>query len=143
MPVTQITASDAFDLLKNDANSVLIDVRTHEEFNFVGLVDSSSFNDRMALLPWQIFPRMEENPEFAAGLEKFLKKIFDEKFRDAKIIFICRTGGRSNQAANYANNIGYKSCYNLVSGFEGDLDQQEQRGKINGWKANKLPWRQK
>jgi len=143
MPVTQINAQDAFELLKNDQNSALIDVRTFEEFNFVGFVDSNSFNNRLALLPWQIFPRMDENPEFAVELEKSLKKFFGEKAQDAKLVFICRTGGRSNQAANYAINIGYKNCYNLISGFEGDLDKEEQRGKTNGWKANKLPWRQK
>lgn len=143
MSVTQITPKDAFELLKNDQNSVLIDVRTFEEFNFVGFVNSSSFNNRMVLLPWLLAPAMNENPEFAPNLENSLKKLFGDQSQDAKALFICRTGGRSNSAANYAENLGYKNCYNVVAGFEGELDSKEQRGNVNGWKASDLPWRQK
>jgi rhodanese-related sulfurtransferase len=143
MSVTQINAQKAFELLANDKNSVLIDVRTFEEFNFVGFPDSRAFDNRIVFLPWQTFPRMDENPEFAAELEDSLKKKFGDKFYDTKLIFICRTGVRSNQAGNYAVNLGYKNCHNLISGFEGDLNKEEQRGKTNGWKASNLPWRQR
>ena len=70
MSVIQINAQDAFELLKKDQNSILIDVRTFEEFNFVGIVNGVSFNNRMTLLPWQILPSMNENPDFAISLEK-------------------------------------------------------------------------
>jgi rhodanese-related sulfurtransferase len=143
MPIIQISARDAFELLKNDQNSVLVDVRTFEEFNFVGFVNPASFNNRLVLLPWQLFPAMNENPEFANSLEESLKKLFGEEFQEMKIIFICRTGGRSNAAANHALNLGYKNCYNLIAGFEGELDKEERRGNVNGWKASDLPWRQK
>lgn len=143
MSVTQINAQDAFELLKNDQNSVLVDVRTFEEFNFVGFVNATPFNNRMVLLPWQLSPTMAENPEFAPALENSLKKLFSDKSKDAKVLFLCRTGGRSNAAANYAENLGYKNCYNVTAGFEGELDAKEQRGKVNGWKAENLPWRQK
>ncbi len=142
MSVTQISAKDAFNILKNEQNSILVDVRTFEEFKFVGIVDSAEFSDRMALIPWQNFPTMELNPEFANKLEDDLRKIFGNAIEEIKIIFLCRTGGRSNAAANHALNLGYKNCYNLISGFEGDLNQHSQRGKINGWKAENLPWRQ-
>lgn len=143
MPVTQINALEAFELLKKDKNSILIDVRTNEEFNFVGVVNAQDFNDRMILLPWQIYPSMEENPDFSSQLEDSLNKFFGENDKDSKIIFLCRTGGRSYQAANHAINLGYENCYNLVSGFEGDFNDEQQRGKMNGWKAKHLPWRQK
>ena len=142
MLVTQITAKDAFNILKTNPNSILVDVRTFEEFKFVGIVDSAEFFDRMTLIPWQIFPEMELNPEFADRLEESLKKIFGNAIEEVNIIFLCRTGGRSNAAANHALNLGYKNCFNLISGFEGDLNQYSQRGKINGWKAENLPWRQ-
>lgn len=143
MSVIQINAKDAFELLTKDQNSVLVDVRTFEEFNFVGFANASEFNNRMVLLPWQTFPRMEENPEFSSTLEESLEKLFGDKAKDAKIIFICRSGARSNAAANYAENLGYNNSYNLVGGFEGDLDKNEQRGKTNGWKASNLAWRQR
>ena len=143
MSVTQINPKEAFEILKSDKNSVLVDVRTFEEFNFVGLPDSNAFEKRMILLPWQIFPAMEENPEFSSGLEETLNEIFNDTAKEVKIIFICRTGGRSNQAAAHASNLGYKNSYNVTSGFEGDLNNLSQRGKTNGWKAENLPWRQK
>jgi rhodanese-related sulfurtransferase len=143
MSVTQISAGDAFALLKKDENSVLVDVRTAEEFNFVGIANASSFNDRLLLLPWQTLPRMDENPQFASVLEDSLQEILGADFKNAQIIFICRSGARSNFAAHYAQNIGFKNCYNLISGFEGDLNEKKQRGTLNGWKANNLPWSQK
>lgn len=148
MTVTQINPTQAFELLKNDENSLLVDVRTFEEFHFVGFVVSEDFQNRLALLPWQVFPEMQNNPEFDEGIEDALKNFFGENFKEEKleeltIIFTCRTGGRSNAAAQHCLNLGYKNCYNLSSGFEGDLDQNSQRGKINGWKAENLPWRQK
>lgn len=142
MAVKQITPKEAFDLLKKDKNSALVDVRTFEEFNLVGLADPDHFDDRMVLLPWLLFPEMSSNHEFDANLENSLKKIFGNAIEEVQIIFTCKTGGRSNEAANYALNLGYKNCYNLTSGFEGDLNQFSQRGKINGWKAENLPWRQ-
>ena len=129
MSAIQIAAQDAFELLKNDQNSVLVDVRTAEEFNFVGFPNASEFNNRLIFLPWQVFPEMNENPKFASILNESLKKLFGENAKEAKIIFICRSGGRSAQAAEYAIDLGYDNCYNLISGFEGDLNSQGHRGK--------------
>ncbi len=143
MSVTQINAREAFELLKKDTNSALIDVRTFEEFNFVGFVEPQSFGNRLVLLPWQLFPEMKENPEFANDLEASLEKVFGKKTQDSSLLFICRTGARSNAAAAFAINLGYKNCFNVVSGFEGDLNRDGHRGQVNGWKAENLPWRQK
>lgn len=142
MTVKQIEAKEAYDLLENDDNSVLIDVRTFEEFNFVGYANSFSFDDRMLMAPWKILPGMVENPEFANLLSDNLEKSFGSDAKETKLIFMCRSGARSNAAANHALNLGYKNCYNLIGGFEGDIDANEHRSNINGWKASNLPWRQ-
>lgn len=136
MTVVQIYPKDAFDLLKNDENSFLLDVRTTEEINLVGFVEPNSINNRLIFLPWQTFPNMSLNANFGAELQNSLIN------KEAKIIFICRSGARSNQAANYALSLGYQNCYNLVFGFEGEINSENQRGKINGWKASNLKWRQ-
>jgi rhodanese-related sulfurtransferase len=143
MSAIEIPAKEAFELLKNDQNSVLVDVRTAEEFNFVGFPNASEFNNRLVFLPWQIFPEMNENPKFASSLNESLKKLFGENAKKAKVIFICRSGGRSGQAAEYAIELGYDNCYNLISGFEGDVNAKGHRGESAGWKASDLPWRQK
>lgn len=144
MSITQITPIDALEFLKQNKNSILIDVRTSEEFNFVGFVDSSSFDNRMILIPWQTLPLMEENKQFAIQIEESLKKIFpNNNIKDLHLLFLCRTSARSNNSAQYVKNLGYKNSYNITNGFEGELDKNQQRGKINGWKANQLPWKQR
>jgi rhodanese-related sulfurtransferase len=144
MSVIQVSPQDAFELLKNYENSVLVDVRTFEEFNFVGFVNPASFGDRMILLPWQIYPDMHENPDFDHALEESLKHLLPNIAKEeVKLLFLCRTGGRSNSAGAHALNIGYKNCYNITSGFEGHLNSGNHRGSVDGWKASHLPWRQK
>lgn len=49
------------------------------------------------------------------------------------LYFLCRSGHRSLMAANFMANIGYKNCYNIIDGFEGNLQNK-------GWKQNNLPW---
>jgi rhodanese-related sulfurtransferase len=144
MSVIQISPQDAFEALKNDQNSVLIDVRTFEEFNFVGFVNPAAFGDRMVLLPWQLYPEMSENSDFAHSLEESINHLLPNCAKEkVQIFFLCRTGGRSNAAAAYATNLGYKNSHNITAGFEGELNEGNHRGTVNGWKASHLPWRQK
>jgi rhodanese-related sulfurtransferase len=61
--------------------------------------------------------------------------------REALVMFICRTGGRSHNAAAKASEAGYAEAFNVIEGFEGAADSAtKQRGNINGWKAAGLPW---
>jgi rhodanese-related sulfurtransferase len=136
MSVEQISPQNAFELLKNQKNSVLIDVRTNEELNFVGIVDASLFENRMIFLPWQTLPGMQQNQNFTNELTSKFNK-------NQELIFLCRSGARSNQSANLALSLGFNKCYNIINGFEGDLDSENHRGLKNGWKASNLPWEQR
>lgn len=140
--VEQVNPKIAFDILKNDESSVLIDVRTDAEFLFVGVVNDSQFKNKSILLPWMVYPSMSENKEFANIIDDSLKSLIGDDHKNAKLFFLCKTGKRSNMAAQYAKNIGYNNCYNITNGFEGDCDQNKQRSNINGWKADGLPWQQ-
>ncbi|MBU6140890.1 MAG: rhodanese-like domain-containing protein [Proteobacteria bacterium] len=142
MSVTQISPADSFALLQKDKNSVLVDVRTFEEFSFVGTVDPTNFDGRMILAPWKLTLSMKENPNFAEDLTETLNKIFGTQAKEAKILFLCRSGARSDAAARFALTLGYSNCFNISGGFEGDLDENKKRGKMNGWKAEELPWKQ-
>jgi rhodanese-related sulfurtransferase len=142
MLVQQIDSLTAFEILKNDQNSILIDVRTPEEFNLVGVVDASIFNNKMILLPWQSYQDGQQNPDFLSILQTQLNKFFNKNTIDISLIFICRSGTRSNYSANYLANHGYKKCFNIIDGFEGKMNSNNQRSMINGWKYNNLPWRQ-
>jgi len=58
------------------------------------------------------------------------------------VLFLCRSGARSRAAAMAATAAGYARAYNVAEGFEGDLDAEGHRGRVNGWKVAGLPWRQ-
>lgn len=142
MTVQQIDSLTAYEMLKNNKNSILVDVRSTEEFNLVGIVEAISFNNRMILLPWQSYQDGQQNPDFLSILKNKINIFFNENTSDISLIFICRSGARSNYSANYLANLGYKNCYNIIDGFEGKMNSNNQRSMINGWKYNNLPWRQ-
>ncbi len=79
---------------------------------------------------------MAPNPAFIESLDA--AKIDPEQ----PILFICRSGARSHAAAALVSANGYTSAYNVLEGFEGDKDVNQQRGTLNGWKKANLPWRQ-
>jgi rhodanese-related sulfurtransferase len=51
------------------------------------------------------------------------------------------SGVRSIAAAQRATALGLQA-YNILEGFEGDLDDQAHRGVQGGWRKHGLPWRQ-
>jgi rhodanese-related sulfurtransferase len=139
--VTEVLPHEAWEALK-DRKSVLVDVRTKAEWSFVGIPDVSGLDQELIQVEWLAFPEMSVNPEFTGEL--FSR--FGDRFPD-KIFFICRSGVRSLDAAEYVTDvlreIGRKTlCINVAEGFEGDLDGEKHRGSLNGWRNSKLAWRQ-
>ena len=132
-----LSASEAWALLKSDPKAQLVDVRTTAEWNFVGLPDLSSLGRDALLVEWQSFPAMRANPSFVADTERS-----GAGDKDAPILFLCRSGARSRAAAVAMTAAGYRRAYNIAGGFEGDLDGERHRGRQNGWKASGLPWKQ-
>jgi rhodanese-related sulfurtransferase len=127
---------EAWRILSEDPEAVLVDVRTDAEWSYVGLPDLSALGKRAVLVAWQNFPSMERNAGFSAELAaKGVPKT-------APILFLCRSGARSRAAAQALTGEGYARCYNVAGGFEGDLDAERHRGRVNGWKAQGLPWAQ-
>ena len=59
-----LTPAQAWELLGQDGQAVLVDVRTQAEWQFVGLPDASSHGRDAALIAWQVYPDMSINPEF-------------------------------------------------------------------------------
>lgn len=136
-----INPATAFDLLTNDATAVLVDVRTVAEWNFVGLPDLSLLNKPVLMIEWQRYPDMAKTPDFTDQVADQLTKL--QAPVEAPLIFICRSGARSRDAAISMTAAGRARCYNLAGGFEGDADASGHRGGTNGWKAAGLPWRQR
>ena len=141
-PIYEVGPKETWDGLRNDKDAVLVDVRTHAEWSFVGLPDLSELGKELLLNQWAILPGMQQNPSFLDELDKQL-----DGAAPSKIYFLCRSGVRSLSAAHLVSEAlaarGQSvDCVNIIGGFEGDLDQDRQRGNMNGWKNDGLPWRQ-
>ena len=121
----ELTPQEAFSALQQGA-VVLVDVRSRAELELVGRVPNANH------VEWAFYPGMVANADFAAQLQAQVDK-------SQAIVFMCRTGGRSHNAALVAEELGY-TAYNMLEGFEGEANAQKQRTLINGWKQAGLPW---
>ena len=123
-----VTPQEAW-LLVSERAGVLVDVRTAEERKFVGYVPGSLH------VAWQVGTAMQTNPRFLRELESKVPK-------EAALLLLCRSGQRSAAAAAAATKAGFKHVYNVSEGFEGELDERQQRGRRGGWRFHELPWAQ-
>jgi len=105
----------------------LVDVRTAEERKFVGHVPDTRH------VAWMTGLSLSRNPRFVKELEAKAGK-------DEVILLLCRSGKRSAAAAEAASKAGFRNVFNILEGFEGDLDEQQRRGAFNGWRQAGLPW---
>lgn len=121
-----VTPQEAWELL-SARSAVLVDVRTAEERQFVGRIEESVH------VPWMIGPALQRNPRFVRELESKAR-------RDAVILLLCRSGNRSAAAAQALTEARFPNAFNVLEGFEGELDQRRQRGNAGGWRSHGLPW---
>ncbi|MBN4927746.1 rhodanese-like domain-containing protein [Hoyosella rhizosphaerae] len=130
-----ISPEQAWQMLEQDPEAILVDVRTQAEWNYVGVPDISSLGKRTVFVEWVGFPTGGRNADFlndlaAAGVKP-----------GQPIAFLCRSGHRSIGSAQLATSAGLGPAYNVLDGFEGGLDENGHRGST-GWRALGLPWRQ-
>jgi rhodanese-related sulfurtransferase len=130
----------AWELLEHNPKTQLVDVRTTAEWAFVGIPDLSSLGREIHRVEWQRFPDMSLNPNFVQSVAERLKNSGTDP--ETPVLFICRSGGRSHAAAVAMTAAGFNHALNVAGGFEGDMDAEEHRGTVGGWKAAGLPWRQ-
>lgn len=131
-----VSPKEAWEELKKNKKAELVDVRTVAEWTFIGVPDLSGIDKNIRQISWRIYPSMEID----SGFEKKLMSEITDK--DTPIYFLCRSGGRSLDAAIAMTASGYNHCYNIAGGFEGEVDGENHRGKAGGWKAENLPWGQ-
>ncbi len=113
--------------LFSTGQAALVDVRTTEERKFVGHVPGSLH------VAWASGTAMTRNPRFVRELEAKTTK-------DATVLLLCRSGKRSDLAAEAAAKAGFTRVFNVLEGFEGEIDEQRHRGNLGGWRAHNLPW---
>ncbi len=124
---------EAFDYASAN-QSVIVDVRTVPEWQFTGTPDLANTPSKLVTLSWRIYPSFALNPKFVDDLaaEPSVTK-------DTPLFFLCRSGGRSLDAAIAVAAAGYNYCFNIIHGFEGEPDANGHRGNA-GWKYDNLPW---
>lgn len=135
-----ISVQEAWHQLSLDPSSILIDVRTHAEWSYVGIPVLQDPARDVLLVEWLSYPAMQVHPDFTERMEAELAT--RQSARDAALYFLCRSGVRSRGAAIAMTQCWSGPCYNIASGFEGDLDENGHRATLNGWKHAGLPWRQ-
>ena len=134
--VGNVSSQQAWEALEADEGALLVDVRTTAEWSYVGVPDLAALGKRAALIVWQDFPSGEINANFRGELERVAAD------RDRPVYFLCRSGARSLAASRLAEAAGYARVFNVADGFEGNPDEHGHRGRVAGWKASGLPWRQ-
>ncbi len=127
-----VTPEEAWQRLADDPRAVLVDVRTRPELAFVGGPDLRGLGKPVLQVEWNRYP--------SGHNDGFLDELAAVP-TDAPVLFLCRSGVRSVAAADAARAAGWEETYNVLEGFEGDLDAEGHRGGA-GWRARGLPWRQ-
>ena len=116
--IKQIKSNQLKEYIKNNTNSVLLDVRTQEEWDQDGKPDGDKI-----------------------GIKTYFLTIKDENFsnefkklnisQEQEVLVMCMGGVRSQAAAQFLSNENY-NCINIADGFLGN-------GQDAGWKNNLLP----
>ncbi len=128
--IENLNPQQSCDLLQQNTNAVLVDVRTKIEHTFVGHPLGAIH------IAWKEAPDWQINSNFVAEVEKLVPD------KNAPVLLLCRSGQRSLDAAKALEEAGYQRLINVVDGFEGPLDQHKHRGNLGGWRFNGLPWEQ-
>ena len=122
----EVTPQEAYRLFSAHGAKI-IDVRSRFENQYIGRVPGAP------LVPWKHWPSGETNVHFLTELQARCET-------SDIILFLCRSGIRSHATAEVAAAAGFKLAFNILEGFEGDLDQHRRRGNIGGWRKAGLPW---
>ncbi|HJP36543.1 MAG TPA: rhodanese-like domain-containing protein [Gammaproteobacteria bacterium] len=132
-----LTPADAYQLLQDDPRAVLVDIRSTMEHLFVGHPKGAVH------IPWVDEPEWTVNPHFVTRVrELMLGGVIDGGNGAAPVILICRSGKRTMDAGQLLVENGFSNVFNVLEGFEGDLDHDHHRSSLGGWRFHGLPWEQ-
>lgn len=136
--VQSITPTQAYEMLQQDPRAVLIDVRSNMEFLFVGHPKGAIH------ISWIDEPDWVINADFAKEVRQVLLGgiACDVDVGCAPVILICRSGKRSLEAGKVLLEGGFREVFNVLEGFEGELDEAHHRSSVGGWRFHGLPWEQ-
>jgi rhodanese-related sulfurtransferase len=127
-----LTPRETHAYLQRTPDALFLDVRMEIEYLYVGHPPG------VVHLAWYEYPDMQAHPaRFVAQVER---EVNGDKQRP--VVLICRSGKRTLDAGHALESAGFANVINVLEGFEGDLDANDQRGTVNGWRHAGLPWEQ-
>jgi rhodanese-related sulfurtransferase len=126
-----VTPQEAYALLQADPKVKLVDVRTSAERDWVGR--PAIPEAQHAAVQWNLYPGGVPNPDFSQQLAQVAQP-------GDVLLFLCRSGVRSQRAARTATEMGYPNAFDILEGFEGDRDAEGHRKTVGGWCKRGLPW---
>ncbi len=127
--VEHLTPKAAAQFLRDDPQALFIDCRSEMEYRFVGHPTGARH------AAWNDGPGWEINPRFVAEVMTLAGEA-----RDRPVVLICRDGSRSAEAARALEAAGFARVCSVLHGFEGAVGPNLQRGGVNGWRFDGLPW---
>ena len=116
--IKQIKSSEIKKFIESNPETVLLDVRTEDEWNSVGKPDTKNFGIK------SYFITISQDSNFLESVKQNINK-------KNQVLVMCAAGGRSMIAANILANEGY-DVLNISDGFSGNKEDP-------GWKISGLP----
>lgn len=127
-----LTPIEAYAYLQAHPDALFLDVRMEIEYLYVGHPPG------VVHVAWYEYPEMQTHP--ARFVEQVRREAGGVSTRP--VLLICRSGKRTVEAGTILEAAGFTEVINVRYGFEGDLDENFQRGRLNGWRFDGLPWEQ-
>jgi rhodanese-related sulfurtransferase len=126
-----LTPRQTWDYLQQRPDALFVDVRMELEYLYVGHPPG------VVHVAWYEYPEMQAQPA------RFVAQVQREGGQPERpVVLICRSGQRTVQAGLALEAAGFTQVVNVLHGFEGELDAHFQRGRLNGWRFDGLPWEQ-
>lgn len=102
---------DAWNILQQDPNTILVDVRSEIEWKNFGWPEIKT--NQLLLNSIRLHPEMELNNNFA-------KILLERTQGKSCVFFLCKYGSRSLEASLIHNKQSPSLACNLIDGFEGN-----------------------
>jgi len=127
-----LTPLEAHAYLQARPDALFLDVRMEIEYLYVGHPPG------VVHVAWYEYPEMQPQP--AAFVEQVRREAGGDTTKP--VVLLCRSGKRTVAAGEALEAAGFAEVVNVLHGFEGELDEHFQRGRVNGWRFDGLPWEQ-
>jgi rhodanese-related sulfurtransferase len=127
-----LSPRQAWSFLQATPEALFVDVRMEIEYLYVGHPPG------VVHVAWYEYPEMRAHPQ--AFVEQVRREAGGRS--DRPVVLICRSGKRTVEAGQALEAAGFTEVINVLDGFEGELDEHFQRGRMSGWRFEGLPWEQ-